>query len=104
MVRIDDSVEIPAESVTAAKTWAENMQDRGVRVIGDRLRPSSEATIVQMRDGDLLVSEGPFAETKEQMAGFEVLDCADLDEAIEVASQHPGANLGTVELRPLWYL
>jgi hypothetical protein len=50
----------------------------------------------------VLVSDGPFAETKEQIAGFDVLECADLDEAIEVASRHPVARIGTVEVRPFW--
>jgi len=57
---------------------------------------------VLVRDGDVMVSDGPFAETKEQIAGFNVLECADLDEAIEVASRHPAAKIGTFELRPLW--
>jgi hypothetical protein len=48
------------------------------------------------------VLDGPFAETKEQVAGFDIIDCADLDEAIEIASKHPCAGLGTVEVRPLW--
>jgi hypothetical protein len=50
----------------------------------------------------VLLSDGPFAETKEQIGGFDLLECEDLDEAIEVASKHPGAKFGTIEVRPLW--
>jgi hypothetical protein len=53
-----------------------------------------------VRGGELIVTDGPYAETKEQVAGFDVLECADLDEAIEVASRHPMARLGLVEVRP----
>ena len=55
-----------------------------------------------MHDGDVLVSDGPFAETKEQMVGFYLVDCKDLDEAIEVASKIPAATHGTIEVRPIW--
>ena len=50
----------------------------------------------------MLVSDGPFAETKEQIAGYDVIECADLDEAIEIASKHPVARIGTIEIRPFW--
>ena len=59
---------------------------------GERLRPTTDATTVRVRDGEVLTSDGPFAETKEQMGGFYLVDCADLDEAIEVASKIPGAR------------
>ena len=55
---------------------------------------------MQVQEGSLLVSDGPFAETKEQVAGYDVIDCADLDEAIEIAARHPTANIGTIEIRP----
>jgi hypothetical protein len=78
------------------------MDARGVRVLGNRLRPVSDATTVTAHAGEVVVADGPFAETKEQIAGFDVLECADLDEAIEVASRHPAARFGTLELRPFW--
>ena len=65
--------------------WIAEMERRGVRLQGQRLRPVSDATTVRVREGEVLVSDGPFAETKEQIGGFDILDCADLDEAIEVA-------------------
>ena len=78
------------------------MDGRGVRLQGGPLRSVSEATTVRVRGGEVLVSDGPFAETKEQIGGFDILDCADLDEAIEVASKHPVARIGTIEVRPFW--
>ncbi|MEP7055472.1 MAG: YciI family protein [Actinomycetota bacterium] len=82
--------------------WVMEMDRRGLREQGHRLRPVSVSTTVQVRNGELLISDGPFAETKEQIGGFDILDCADLDEAIEVASKHPAARFGTLELRPFW--
>jgi hypothetical protein len=57
---------------------------------------------VLVLDGKVVISDGPFAETKEQMGGFYLVDCADLDEAIEIASKIPGAKLGSIEVRPVW--
>lgn len=74
----------------------------GKRLIGERVRPSSDATTVRVRGGETLLVDGPYAETKEQMAGFDVIECADLDEAIEIASRHPVARSGMVEVRPFW--
>lgn len=79
--------------------WVSEMDGRGVRLEGRALSPD-EATTVRVRNGELLVSDGPFAETKELMVGYDMLDCADLDEAIEVASKHPLAWRGAMELRP----
>jgi hypothetical protein len=92
--------ELP-EGAPTIESWLEEMGDRGVLRHGDRLRYVSSATTVQVRDRDLLVSDGPFAETKEQIAGYDVIDCADLDEAIEVAAKHPTAWHGTIEVRPI---
>jgi hypothetical protein len=82
--------------------WSEEMQRRGVLQGGAGLRPPNDATTVRVRDDTVLLSDGPFAETKEQIGGFCLIDCADLDEAIEVASKHPAAGYGTIEIRPLW--
>jgi hypothetical protein len=82
--------------------WMTEMNERGVRLQGSRLRPVGEATTVRVRDGNSMISDGPFAETKEQMGGFDLIECKDLDEAIEVASKHPIARFGSVEIRPLW--
>lgn len=85
-----------------ATPWAEEMDARGIRLMGNRTRESSDATTVRVREGALLLTDGPFAETKEQMAGFDVIECADLDEAVEVASKHPVAKYGMIEVRPFW--
>ena len=84
------------------ESWLDEMEGRGVLLHGDRLRYVSDATTVQVRSRELLVSDGPFAETKEQIAGYDLIECADLDEAIEVASKHPVARFGKVEVRPFW--
>lgn len=85
-----------------ARAWVDEMERRGVLVGGELLQPASVATTVRMRDGEVLVSDGPFAETKEQMGGFNLIECVDLDEAIEVASKHPVARFGSIEVRPVW--
>ena len=82
--------------------FADEMGARGVLKDGNRLRPTTDATTVQVRNGEVLTADGPFAETKEQMGGYYVVDCTDLDEAIEVASKIPAANNGTIEIRPIW--
>ena len=82
--------------------FGEEMGRRGVLQGGERLRPTTDATTVQVRDGEVLVADGPFAETKEQIGGFFLVDCKDLDEAIEVASKIPTAKYGTIEVRPIW--
>jgi hypothetical protein len=88
------------EETRAVEAWNAEMNARGILVGGGFLRPTSAATTIKVREGAVLVSDGPFAETKEQIAGFCVLECTDLDEAIEVASMHPTALIGTFELRP----
>jgi len=82
--------------------WNEEMQARGVLRGGAGLRPPTDATTVRVRDDNVLLSDGPFAETREQIGGYNLIECADLDEAIEIASKHPAASYGTIEIRPLW--
>jgi hypothetical protein len=73
----------------------------GVLVGGEALEPSSTATTVRVRDGETLLTDGPFAETKEIIGGYYILDCPDLDTAIHWAAQIPGAKTGSVEVRPI---
>jgi hypothetical protein len=82
--------------------WVAEMDQRKVRVLGNRLKGVEAATTVRRRNGKVLVTDGPFAETKEWIAGFDLLECADLDTAIEIASRHPMARFGRIEIRPLW--
>ncbi len=82
--------------------WLDDVMARGIRLDGDRLESPSTARTVLVRDGEVLVSDGPFAETKEVICGYDVLDCADIHEAVEVASRHPVAAFGKIEVRPFW--
>jgi len=82
--------------------FGEEMAKRGVLVGGNRLRPTTDATTVRVRDGEVVTTDGPFAETKEQIGGYFLVDCKNLDEAIEVASKIPGARSGSIEVRPIW--
>ena len=82
--------------------WLEEMERRGVRKHGDRLRPAAEAKTVRMRDGTLQVRSGPFAETKEEIAGYDIIECNDFDAAIGIASKHAAATFGLIEIRPIW--
>jgi hypothetical protein len=68
---------------------------------GDALLPTSSATTVRLRDSKVLATDGPFAETKEQLGGYYVVSCKDLDEAIQIASDIPGASVGSIEVRPI---
>jgi hypothetical protein len=80
--------------------WIEEMEARGVVLDGARLHPVSDATSVRAPNGTVVVTDGPFAETKEQVAGYDVIDCPDLDSAIAVAAAHPTTGAGSIELRP----
>jgi hypothetical protein len=98
-------VEAPPEEI--AKTLeeygslTEEMRAAGVFVAGEGLQPTATATSVRVRDGEAAVTDGPFAETKEQLGGFFLVECADLDQAIGWAARIPGARGGTVEVRPV---
>ena len=80
--------------------WVAKYDSSGVRVIGNQVRMAEDATSVTRRRGELLVTDGPYAESREWIVGFDVLDCGDLDEAIKVAAEHPMAVEGRLELRP----
>ena len=84
------------------EAWVEEGDRRGIRVRGNRLRPVEEAKVVRRRNGQLLITDGPFAESKEWIAGYDILEAANLDEAIEYASRHPMAKRGRIEIRPAW--
>jgi hypothetical protein len=81
--------------------YTQELRDKGVMVAGDALQPTSSATTVRVRDGEQLTTDGPFAETKEQLGGYYLIDVETLDEAIEWAAKIPGARQGTIEVRPL---
>ena len=82
--------------------WLDDVQARGIWVTGDQLAPPRRARSVRVRDGKPIVTDGPFAETKEAVGGFDLIECAGLEEAVEIAAGHPLAQMGTIEVRPLW--
>lgn len=84
--------------------WVADLERRGAAIVGDRLRPPSDATTVTVRDGKTILTDGPFTESKEWIAGFDLIEVDNLDEAIELTAAHPMARFGRVEVRPLWPL
>lgn len=82
------------------EAWVAEMERRGIRLWGDVLAPVDQTATVRVRDGEVAVAHGPSVATSEPASGFNVLDCADLDEAVEVSAKHPIARYGSIELRP----
>jgi hypothetical protein len=94
----------PEDALATSRAYGaltQEMQEKGVLLAGEGLYPTPTATTVRVREGDRSVTDGPFAETKEALGGFYVLDCKDLDEAIEWAAKIPGAQTGSIEIRPV---
>ena len=98
--RDTEPVDAPGATDDGGK-WVTTMDERGVRVTGDPLAHQREARVVRVRRGEIVVTDGPFVETKEILAGFDLLECRDMAEAIEVAAAHPYAVEGVMELRPI---
>ncbi|MGI8701597.1 MAG: YciI family protein [Nocardioidaceae bacterium] len=92
----------PIEGELTVEEWLADVDGRGKRITGDALRPVSDATTVRVSNGQVVVTDGPFTESKEWIAGFDILECDSLEEAIEIAARHPQANGGKLELRPFW--
>jgi hypothetical protein len=101
LVCTDPEPDTDTENLPDIDKWVTENDAAGRRLVGDQLAPPSAATTVRVRNGELLLSDGPFAETKELIVGFDLLECADLAEAIEVASAHPMARHGRLEIRAL---
>jgi hypothetical protein len=97
----DITPEQASEVMKAYFAFSEDARKAGVMVAGEGLERTSAATTVRVRDGERVLSDGPFAETKEQLGGFYLLECANLDEAIDWAARIPGAASGSVEVRPV---
>lgn len=93
---------MPSDDDLTIEQWLADVDGRGKRITGNVLRPVGEAVTVRISQGQVLVTDGPFSETKEWIAGFDILECDDLDEAIAIAARHPQANGGKLELRPFW--
>jgi hypothetical protein len=81
--------------------FSKDIVDRGIYQSGEALQPTATATTVRVRDGERLTTDGPFAETKEQLGGFYVVEAKDLDEAIEIAARIPDVRGGSIEVRPV---
>ena len=96
----DSEPETDESRVPDIEVWVGENDAAGRRVTGSVLAPPSAATTVRVRGGETMLTDGPFAETKEVIVGFDILECADLDEAIAVAAAHPMAHRGRIELRP----
>ena len=79
-----------------------HLHERGAMLAGEALQPTATATTVRVVDGRMMVTDGPFAETKETLGGFYLVEAADLDEAIAYAAMIPGARHGSIEVRPIW--
>ena len=82
--------------------FSEDVVSKGIMAGGARLRPTDAATTVRVRNSETLTTDGPFAETKEALGGFFILECADLDEAIGYAARIPSSVVGSIEVRPVW--
>ena len=92
-----------AQQMSAAyAAYTEALKKSGTWLAGERLRPTQATTSVRIADGKTNVIDGPYADTKEQLAGFYMIEAADIDTAIEWAARCPAASTGTVELRPIW--
>jgi hypothetical protein len=90
-----------AAQYQAYDAFTKSIVDRGLFQSGEALQPTSTATTVRVRNDETLTTDGPFAETKEQLGGYYLVDCKDLDEAIETAARIPGARDGSIEVRPV---
>jgi hypothetical protein len=84
------------------QTFTQSIIQSGQFKAGDRLQPTTMATTVRVRDGKTLTTDGPFAETREQLGGYYMVDAKDLDSAIAIAARIPSARIGSIEVRPIW--
>ena len=97
----EDAAAARAQEVPKWEALFSELAPTGALGDGFELDSPATAKTVRVRDGETLVTDGPFAETKEQIGGFVLIECADLDEAIEIAAKHPAATYGTIEIRPV---
>jgi hypothetical protein len=95
----------PSEQEAQLQRWgaySQSLAESGAMVGGDRLRPADTATTLRVRDGETVLSDGPFAETKEVLGGYYIIDVPSLDDAIKWAGRMPHVSYGSVEVRPIW--
>jgi hypothetical protein len=101
-IATDTEPDLVGEQPGEFKEWVDESTRLGIRKQGHRLQPVGDATTVRTRAGEVLVTDGPFTESKEWIAGFDIIECDNLDDAIDYASRHPSARLGRIEIRPFW--
>ena len=98
-----DDLFVPTDSlINDIGVWIKKMEQRGVRVYGNPLCPPVKAATVRVRDGKIKVKKGPFANSKEKMCAYELIECSSFEQAIEFASRHPMATAATIEVRQVW--
>jgi hypothetical protein len=93
-----------AKFVAEFNEFTASIKASGQYVGANRLQPTASATTVRVRDGKPQVTDGPFAETREQLGGYYVIEAKDLDEATKIAARIPGARIGSIEVRPIWQM
>lgn len=98
----DDAFRPTPDLIGAIHAWVEEASRHGIRIDGNPLRPAGSATTVRMRGGELLRSKGPFSSSDEQMCAYELIECADEEEAVGIAAAHPMASAATIEVRRVW--
>lgn len=96
-----DEEQLKAVTDAECMAFGDELRESGRRIAAEALEPVHSAATVRVREGSVTVTDGPFAETKEQLAGFYLIDAADLDEAIRIASNIPPARVGSIEVRPV---
>ncbi|MCR2783796.1 MULTISPECIES: YciI family protein [unclassified Microbacterium] len=104
LVLTDPDLEANEEVPVSIEAWVDEAYGTGRAVEGDRLRPATEAKTIRRRRREVIVSDGPFAEAYELIGGFDVLECETVEDAIELASRHPMATSGVIQLHPAWPL
>lgn len=99
--KFDTDADVSTDELARYDEYGQAAEQAGVLRGGSALHPVSAATTVRLRDDEVLITDGPFVESKEQLSGYFLLECADLDEALAWAARIPGARHGAVEVRPL---
>ena len=108
MIHADDDAfealpqDVQMQALAAYGAYTQALQQAGILRSSNRLRRAADATVVRVRDGKTAVQNGPFADTREELGGYYLIEAKDLDTAITWASRCPGASHGTVEVRPVW--
>ena len=101
-VAVDSEPDTSGQTPPSIDEWFQGIDPSGQWVLGERLRPVTEAKLVRVRDGQTIVTDAAFTESKEWIAGFDILECDSMDEAVAIAARHPQAWGGRIEVREFW--